>query len=971
MRKKAAKMEKSSTKKIALALCLLSSAGILGACQTKNDNTQANASEKKDSILAGKIQVTEESKISRLMDNKPEASYWFPKDLLEWNPKDDPDAKYNISTIPLQKRLAKEKMPKMNDSQNEKMKVVALSILNGSTSGNVPRGHNTFNANTFSYWQYIDKLVYWGGSSGEGIILPPAADTIDAAHKNGVPILGTVFFPQTAHGGKIEWLDEFLTKNDKGEFPMIDKLLEVADTYGFDGWFINQETDTEVTSFDEVAEEGQKEEVNEEEQAKEKELNQKRAKLMQEFIKAFKEKAKDTQEIMWYDSMTTKGRMDWQNALTEENKDYLVDGNLNPVADDMFLNFWWNTKKFADEDLLKKSQENAKKWNIDPYDLYAGIDLQANGYGTPVRWNLFADEKNIPYTSLGLYVPDWTHFSTSNPEDNQIKENTLWVNSKGDPRQSVVPSDTSWPGISTYQVEQTAITSLPFVTNFNLGKGYNYFIKGEKVSSMDWYNRSMQDIMPTYRFVFDHGKGNALQSFIDFADAYQGGNALKFRGTMTKDVPSQIKLYATEFKIEKGATATTVAKATEKTKLALVLELADGKKEVIKGSQDLGNDWTEVSFDLSKVEGKTVTSIGYDITSTKTLENTYDLHFGQLAIRSKTEDKKTSVKGLKIEDAIFDEEESNFAGIRMIWDQDDSKDVDYYEIYRVNKDDSYSFLGATPSNTHYINALERNDDTNKTNFVVIPVNHLGNRGEASEKVTLEWPDNSVPKASFIASQTLIAPGTDVTFENTSSANTEKVKWTFEGGNITESTDDKPVVKFEKEGTYTVKMTAINEKGETPLEMEGFITVSKDVPSELTLLSKDATAEASSFVNGAEAPEFINDGKLDTKWCATGTPPHWVTLDLGKVQTVSEVKMSHAEAGGESPDMNTKAYTIEVSEDGKEWQRVTRIITNAASETKDTFKPTKARYVRVTVDKPTQGSDSAVRIYEMGVYGMDK
>lgn len=41
---------------------------------------------------------------------------------------------------------------------------------------------------------------------------------IDAAHKNGVPVLGTVFFPQTAHGGKIEWLDISWKKTLMGHF---------------------------------------------------------------------------------------------------------------------------------------------------------------------------------------------------------------------------------------------------------------------------------------------------------------------------------------------------------------------------------------------------------------------------------------------------------------------------------------------------------------------------------------------------------------------------------------------------------------------------------------------------------------------------------------------------------------------------------------------------------------------------------
>ncbi len=72
-----------------------------------------------------------------------------------------------------------------------------------------------------SFLLHIDQLVYWG-SSGEGIIVPPSPDVTDAA-LNGVPVLGTIFFPQTAHGGKLEWLDTFLAKDEDGNFPIVEK----------------------------------------------------------------------------------------------------------------------------------------------------------------------------------------------------------------------------------------------------------------------------------------------------------------------------------------------------------------------------------------------------------------------------------------------------------------------------------------------------------------------------------------------------------------------------------------------------------------------------------------------------------------------------------------------------------------------------------------------------------------------------
>ena len=193
---------------------------------------------------ASNYQVTEENENKELvMNRQPESSYWFPEELLEWNPEEDQDLIYNISKIPLAKRVDHEYLTPVNETQNKDTRVMAISIMNSSTSGNAPHGLNSANCNVFTYWQYVDELVYWGGSSGEGLIVPPSPDVTDLGHKNGVPVIGTVFFPQGVAGGKMEWLDTFLSQEKDGSFPLADKLIEVAEIYGFDGWFINQETE--------------------------------------------------------------------------------------------------------------------------------------------------------------------------------------------------------------------------------------------------------------------------------------------------------------------------------------------------------------------------------------------------------------------------------------------------------------------------------------------------------------------------------------------------------------------------------------------------------------------------------------------------------------------------------------------------------------------------------------------------------
>ena len=171
--------------------------------------------------------------------------------------------------------------------------------------------------------------------------------------------------------------------------------------------------------------------------------------------------------------------MDWQNALNEKNAAYLKDEEGRAAADEMFLNFWWTTEKLAPEELLKSSAEFAAQQGIDPYDLYAGIDLQSNGYATPINWSLFERPEGGTYTSLGLYCPSWAYFSAGTVQDFWKQENKLWVNSKGDPSAAVSPAgDTDWRGVSTYIVERTAITELPFVTNFSTGNGYGFYKNG-------------------------------------------------------------------------------------------------------------------------------------------------------------------------------------------------------------------------------------------------------------------------------------------------------------------------------------------------------------------------------------------------------------------------------------------------------------------------------------------------------------
>lgn len=922
------KILKAKTRAVAVVLACTLVLGMTG-CKAKDDSK---------SVVSDKISytLTEEANQEIELPNSPISSFWFPAELLAWNSEEDPDFAYNVSAIPLQERVEKDMLSTINTTQNKDTKVMAISIMNSSTSGNAPHGKSKFSANTFSYWQYIDTLVYWGGSAGEGIIVPPSPDVTDAAHKNGVPVLGTVFFPMLEHGGKIEWLDDFLKKDTAGNFLMADKLIEVSDKYGFDGWFINQETQDSLTKNHAV--------------------------LMQEFIKQCKEKAPEGFQIVWYDSMTKEGEMNWQNALTQENDFFMIDSEKNKVADGMFLNFWWGS------DELKNSRERAEQLGIDPYELYAGVDVQANGVMTPVEWRNFENgSASATYTSLGLYCPSWSYFAAETIDAYDKNESRLWVNEHGNPAIDTKVSGSTWKGISTYVVERSVVKKAPFVTNFSMGNGYSFFIDGEKVSNRDWNNRSMADVMPTYRWIMDSEGNNDLKVYTDYANAYYGGNSFRFYGNMDANKNTEIKLFASDLAMEKSMKVSMALKASDKTTVNLVLTMDDGSTKVVKGDKAVSTDWTVVGFDVSKLAGKSVRNISISIAA-KEKASGYEFFLGNLSILNGALE-TTDVTSTKVEGCVFDEE-NMYAGVRLSYEPSGTKNIKNYEIYRINQDNSKSLLSVTTNPCSYIDRLERSGESLTTTFEVVAVNYEGVRGKGAT-TSIEWKDNSIPRADFKASTTLIPEGGSVTFESTSTQNTEGLLWEFEGANVTTSEEASPTVTYQKEGTYKVSLTAKNAKGEDKKEIEGFITVNNNAKDGLVNLALNQNAEASAYVNENEAPPFAVDGDYSKKWCATGNPPHTLTIDLGEVKTISQIAIAHAEKGNESPDMNTQKYKFEVSTDGNEFTEIVNITKNKDGMTLDTFKAVDARYVRLVVVKPTQGGDTAARIYEVEVYGINK
>ncbi|SNS97149.1 discoidin domain-containing protein [Actinoplanes regularis] len=119
--------------------------------------------------------------------------------------------------------------------------------------------------------------------------------------------------------------------------------------------------------------------------------------------------------------------------------------------------------------------------------------------------------------------------------------------------------------------------------------------------------------------------------------------------------------------------------------------------------------------------------------------------------------------------------------------------------------------------------------------------------------------------------------------------------------------------------------------------------------------------------GTQTPAEAVNGNVADKWCSSAASPY-LQVDLGAPRTMSSFVVRHAGAGGESGQLNTKDFNIQISLDGTQWKAIATVRGNTANVTTSTINAMAARYVKLNITTPTQGSDTAARIYEFEVNG---
>lgn len=595
---------------------------------------------------------------------QPYASYWYPNTLLAWNPATDPDAPFNRANTPLATTFLNPALNVNPHARAGEARVTSL-VAFAPTSGNPSQGGLSMSYYVLNYWQYIDVLVFWGGSAGEGLILAPNPTVVDAAHRNGVAVLGNVFLPPTAYGGNLQWVRDLVQRSGT-HFPVADKLILAAQQYGFDGWFINQETAGGDTAL---------------------------ATDMHNFLVYLQ--TNSSLRVMWYDAMTESGTINWQNALTTANDGFFQDSAR--VADDLFLNFWWSASGLA------SSRSRAQSLGRSPYDLYAGVDVEANGYNTTVGWASLFPEGQPHVLSLGFYRPEWTRNSSSSVTDFYARDNRFWIGPNGDP--SNTASAEAWKGVAHYVPARSPINRLPFATSFNTGHGSRYAIDGQVVRNGEWNNLSLQDVLPTWRWLM-RSTGEKLVPDWSWSDPYHGGTSLKVTGNLT--ATNDLWLYQTSLPVATNthlrlAYKTGTSGTATCLKAAFAFEDAPTTFQFRDVSPTTSAGWNLQTFDLGAFAGRRIAVLGLRFAAPQAVSN-YVLRIGHIAVFNGDVASPSPPTGLNVERVWL--VNASTASARLRWTHSPAT-VYAYHIYRRNPDGSRTWLGATPNNAYFAPEIVR------------------------------------------------------------------------------------------------------------------------------------------------------------------------------------------------------------------------------------------------------------------------
>ncbi|MBO0810848.1 MAG: hypothetical protein J2P23_02250 [Microlunatus sp.] len=457
-------------------------------------------------------------------------------DLRSWSPATDPFARYFRSRVPRAERIASLTATQAHPDLSPKTKLMVLGgdyriddIKNAVRYGNRP------DAQTLNFWQYVDLHGAWHGCvtadqtpDGDiyGVINLPNPAWTDIGHRNGARVLGCWFWPRTDN------FADYVVQSADGSFPIGDKLVEIADYFGFDGYFINQEAT--ITAAQATA--------------------------LADMFAAMKA-AKPSLYLQYYDADLPNGQLRYQNQLDDANIGWLGSAD-RPISDSIWLNYGW---PFVDPD-LSTSVATATAHGFVPTDVaFAGTEASQGGFNPREPMGPLVHPGSGTLISWALFNPDqlWT-LENADPTTAagraQLRqfERYYWSGPLGDPTRTGKLEDAGpgrtnildykgWDGVAHSIAERSVVSGTPFVTAFSPGVGVGFSIEGARLTTNPWCNGGAADVLPTWQFWTRRSDGGDPLAVAASEDvSWDGPVSLALTGVTGPAKATTIRLYKTE-----------------------------------------------------------------------------------------------------------------------------------------------------------------------------------------------------------------------------------------------------------------------------------------------------------------------------------------------------------------------------------------------------------------------------------------
>eukprot|EP00884_Botryococcus_braunii_P001998 jgi/Botrbrau1/1179/Bobra.0162s0062.1 len=181
----------------------------------------------------------------------------------------------------------------------------------------------------FRHWNLIDIFVYF---SHHLVTIPPSG-WVDAGHRHGVPVLGTLITEWEA--GSAACAEMFASPETADRNAR--QLARIASHLGFDGWLINIENPLPTSLLPNLL-------------------------LFLRTLRSLTEGMGGI--VVWYDALTSEGKLEWQDTLNHLNWDFF------DAAGSIFVNYTWHGRA---------PQQAAERAGPRAAHVFMGVDVYGRG----------------------------------------------------------------------------------------------------------------------------------------------------------------------------------------------------------------------------------------------------------------------------------------------------------------------------------------------------------------------------------------------------------------------------------------------------------------------------------------------------------------------------------------------------------------------------------------------------------------